>query len=118
MRTTNKQKNPFIMPERYTEEFTFRMMLRIDREGQTRPTASSSVLRRHLYQSYVRYAIGVAAVMAFFHVCTRTSLVEMQTNSPVAQQENKMMASTGKDAVYYYLMMNDQTLYDYEANNE
>lgn len=122
MKTADKHKTPFIVPEGYLEGFTLRMMQRIDTSAPMRVLSLQKNRRKPVQYAYLRYALGAAAVMALFVVGMWTSFVEKQTTLPMAQttgtSEQKKMASTDKDAVYYYLMMNEQTIYEYEASNE
>lgn len=123
MKQTDKKRSPFVMPEGYVEDFTFRMMKRIDAEAQAAiPALSRKPRRGRMMQLYVRYAAGVAAALAFFMVCTRAASDQLAGGSAAAQHamvnDAKAMAAAHSDAMYDYLMIDGQTVYDYEAYNE
>ena len=109
---TNKPaKDPFRVPENYFEDFTKQMMARIpEEEVQTTKVVNVSFWNR------VKPYIGVAAVLAIVAVASHAIKKQvpdkdsLQYQSVVAQNNQQQ---SDFDAVYNYMMLDDQSVADY-----
>lgn len=108
-----EKHNPFIVPEGYFDNFTVEMMARIDayeesgrKTQRARKVSLSDTVRR-----FSRYAVGVAASVAFFAVITQKAPVAQAAPQPV--DKSIYMQASASDQVYDYMDLNANNVYDY-----
>lgn len=113
--TKVRHSQPFRTPEGYLEALPDRIMARIDAE-QARRTETRCPSRARIINIYMRYATGIAAAVAFFVMYSQSGVARMEENAAATQTETRLASAS--DMVYDYMLLDDQTLYDYDDAEE
>lgn len=108
---THITRSPFHLPNNFVEMFTKNMMLCID-EYETNQTTTAHKHRIYSIKHFLSYSASIAAALTFMASIVALSNKEIESTQ---QDSSVITASLKNDILYYYLLPDAQTLYDYET---